>query len=74
MAGESSNRQSFLDFLNVLSFIIGIMNLNENMTQGDKQELMENLSKQTQTVLTEIHSHLQRQDEKIDEILKRLEG
>lgn len=74
MAGESSNRQSFLDSLNVLSFIIGIMNLNENMTQGDKQELMENLSKQTQTVLTEIHSHLQRQDEKIDEILKRLEG
>lgn len=74
MIGESSNRQSFLDLLNVLSFIIGIMNLNENMTQGDKQELMETLSKQTQTVLTEIHSHLQRQDEKIDEILKRLEG
>lgn len=73
MVGENSNRQSFLDFLNVMSFIIGVMNLNENLTQGDKQELMESLSKQTQTVLTEIHSHLESQDKKIDEILKRLE-
>lgn len=74
MPGENSNRQSFLDFLNVMSFFIGVMNLNENLTQGDKQELMESLSKQTQTVLTEIHSHLESQDKKIDEILKRLEG
>lgn len=74
MPGENSNRQSFLDFLNVMSFFIGVMNLNENLTQGDKQELMESLSKQTQTVLTEIHSHLESQDKKIDDILKRLEG
>lgn len=42
------------------------MNLEENITQGDIQELQQQLS-------TEIHEHLQKQDTKIDEILKRLE-
>lgn len=64
----------FLDTLNIASFCIGLMNLDENLTQGDKQELMEELSNKADLLLTEIHSHLEVQDDKLDVILKRLES
>lgn len=49
------------------------MNLNENLNQGDKQELLEKFSEEAERLLNEIHLHLQEQDEKIDKILKELE-
>jgi hypothetical protein len=63
---------TFLDFINLLSFFIAIMNLNENMTQGDKQELQEDLSKKADLLLKEIHGHLEAQDIKINKILEEL--
>lgn len=62
---KDSNQFDFLDMLGVLSFLIGMMNLDENLTQGD-------LADKAQLILDEIHGHLQAQDEKIDEILRRL--
>ena len=62
----------FLDILNILSFIIGWMNYTENLTQGDKQDLMSALDKQTEKMLEDIHTHLQEQDIKIDQILERM--
>ena len=55
-----------------MSFVIGLMNLDENLTQGDKQELMEELSNKADLLLTEIHNHLEKQDEKLDRIIKML--
>lgn len=67
------NKQlDFLDTLNIMSFVIGLMNLDENMTQGDKQELMQELSNKAELLLNEIHSHLKEQDKKIDKILAKL--
>ena len=64
------NRQyDLLDVLNILSFVIGLLNYNENLTQNDKQELLEELDNQTTTLLEEIHAHLKEQDIKIEEIL-----
>lgn len=64
------NRQyDLLDVLNILSFVIGLLNYNENLTQNDKQELLEELNNQTTTLLEEIHAHLKEQDIKIEEIL-----
>ena len=64
------NRQyDLLDVLNILSFVIGILNYNENLTQNDKQELLEEMNNQTTTLLEEIHAHLEEQDMKIEEIL-----
>ena len=68
----NSNPLTFLDIINLMSFMIAIMNLNENLTQGDKQELLESLSNQTSELLNEIHSHLKEQDKKIDSILEVL--
>ena len=58
--GSGENGQfTFLDMISLISFFIGIMNLNENVTQGDKQELMEELDTKTRFLLTEIHKHLE---------------
>lgn len=67
-------KQNFFDVLNLMSFVIGLMNLNENLTQGDKQDIMKNLSEKSDTILKEIHSHLEKQDEKIDKIIEILGG
>jgi hypothetical protein len=69
-----NGQYDLLDILNILSFVIGILNYNENLTQGDKQELMQKFDNQAQQILSEIHRHLEEQDKKIDDILKQLEG
>ena len=57
---------SFIDLLSIMSFCIGLMNLEINITQED-------IDNQTQTLLNEIHSHLDIQDSKLDNIITRLE-
>ena len=66
------NQLSFIDLLSVASFVIAVENLEENMTQSDKQDLQKDLSDKADLLLKEIHEHLERQDQKIDEILRRI--
>jgi len=61
-----------MDILNMISFVVGVMNYDENMTQSDKQDLMRALNEQTRTVLDEINSHLSSQDVKISSIMEAL--
>ena len=68
-----SNNNSLLDVLNVISFLIGVANYNENLTQTDKQELIHKLDKQTSELLSQLNAHLERQDENIDKLLTMLE-
>lgn len=63
----------FIDLLSIASFVIGLQNLNENLTQGDKQDLQKELSNKSDLLLKEIHSHLEKQDNKLNEILIILE-
>ena len=71
---NSENRQlTFLDILNVLSFLIGVENLEANLDQNDKADLQHDLTMTAEKLLSEIHAHLESQDVKIDKILKRLE-
>ena len=66
------NQLSFLDLLTIASFAISLENLEENMTQGDKQDLQKDLADKADLLLKEIHEHLEQQDKKMDEILRRL--
>lgn len=60
------NKQiDILDLLNILSFIIGVKNLNENLSQNTAGDLLS-------ATVKEIHDHLSEQDRKIDLILKKL--
>ena len=63
----------FLDLISIMSFIVGLINLDENVTQSDKQELQHDLADKADMLLQEIHNHLEKQDIKLDHILKRLE-
>ena len=64
----SNNEQlSFIDLLSILSFCIGVMNLDLNVSAED-------IDNQTQTLLDEIHTHLEKQDKKLEEIFTRLEN
>lgn len=64
---------TFVDILSVASFLIALENLDENMTQNDKQELQSDLANKSNSILKEIHKHLEEQDRKLDTIIKRLE-
>lgn len=67
---------TFVDVLSIASFIIGLQNLDLNITQNDlvdqTKEIDEKADKRVNALLSEIHDHLKRQDEKIDTILERL--
>ena len=56
-----------LDAMAVMSFVIGLANYGENIDQSMLQEMAKN-------IMTDIHKHLQEQDDKIDLILERLEA
>ena len=58
---------NFLDAITIVGFLIGIANYEENMSQSDMQDIIKG-------ALEDIHGHLREQDEKLDEIMKRLEG
>lgn len=70
---EDNNSLDMLDILNILSFVIGLMNYRENLTQGDKQDLMSEVDNTTKETINIIKEHLAEQDEKLDLILNRLE-
>jgi hypothetical protein len=67
----------FLDILGVLSFVIAVINLDENLSQSDKQELLEEFNDKASLLLTEIHNHLKEQDVKlssIEQLLKEIKN
>ena len=64
---------TLMDLLGILSFLVGLQNLNENLTQNDKAELQRDLTEKTQNLAGQIHEHLERQDAKLNYIIKLLE-
>lgn len=69
--GSGSNGQlTFIDIISVISFLIGIENLELNATQDDMARVQQELADKADKILTEIHQHLEEQDRKIDSILE----
>ena len=72
--GSGDNGEwTFLDLIGLLSFFIGVQNLDLNVTQEDAQQLEHELTRKTDRIINEIHAHLEIQDNKLGEILQRLE-
>lgn len=73
--GNGDNGEfTFMDLLSLCSFMIALENLNLNNSQDDKQDLQSELTKKSEDILNEIHEHLNKQDKKLDYILKELEN
>lgn len=68
----NNGQLDFLDLISIMSFVIALMNLDENMTQSDKQELQHDLADKADALLSEIHAHLESQDIKLDRIMEEL--
>ena len=75
------NNEDFLDALTAASFILGLANYNENLTQNDKAEMMQGLDKQTAILLERLEEDLEKQNEMLKEqtmllreILRRRNG
>ena len=66
------DRLDFLDIITLLSFIISVENLEQNLTQNDKQQLQNDLSEKADIILSEIHSHLEKQDKLLTEIMDKI--
>lgn len=66
------NQEQFEQNLNIASFILGLMNYEENLTQNDKSEILQNSQNVSDKVIESIEQHLKTQDKKIDEILRLL--
>ncbi len=69
---NNRNQLEFLDLLSIASFCIGLMNLDENTTQGDMQDLTQEFNLRVEAILDEIHGHLEIQDAKLEEISKAI--
>ena len=65
--GGKDGQISLMDALAIVSFMIGLANYGENVSQGAMQETVS-------SAVGDIHSHLKVQDEKIDHILSLLKG
>ena len=59
-----------LDALTLLSFVISILNYEENLTQSDKQDLLDNINAVTSDAIVRIREHLNYQDKKLNEIME----
>lgn len=64
--------QDFLDALTFVSFVVGMANYNENLTQSDKDDLMKGLDRKTNEMLARIEQDLEEQNIMLREILKRM--
>ena len=61
-----------LDALAIASFIIGVANYKENLTQNDKADIMNHLDKQTSDILGKVQKSLEEQNKMLEEILNRI--
>lgn len=65
--------QNFLDTMAIMSFVVGLANYDENLTQSDKDDLIKKLDQQTKDILVQIEESLEQQNNMLREILSRLE-
>ena len=66
------NELSFIDAISIVSFLVGLQNLEMNITQEDMQVTEDRLAESLRKEVDEIHMHLEQQDRKIDKILEEL--
>lgn len=75
---NSENRSfDFLNLINILSFWIAVMNLEQNIEQSKEQDINKSNEKQQKEILDNIHKQFEKQNQllyslekKIDELLK----
>lgn len=63
----------FLDLINILSFWIAVMNLEQNIEQSKEQDINKANEKQQKEILNNIHEQFEQQNELIYSIEKKID-
>lgn len=71
--GSRDGELTFIDLLSIISFCVGLQNLDLNLAQEDLDKQTQELDKRLHNVIDDIHRHLSVQDTKLNLILNRLE-
>jgi len=64
--------EDLLNAIAIMSFIVGVANYNENLTQSDKDDIMNTLDQQTKEILIKVEEKLEKQNEMLRKILEKL--
>jgi hypothetical protein len=73
MGSGKNGELTFLDLVTLISFMIGLQNLEINITQDDLQDIAARADKRQSEGIDDIHKHLAVQDTKLNYILNMLE-
>lgn len=66
--------EDMLDAITLLSFVIGIANYGENLSQSDKDDMMQALDRKTNAMIERLENDLEEQNKMLNEILNILKG
>lgn len=61
--------EDMLDAITILSFMIGIANYGENLSQNDKDDMMQALDRKTNDMIERLEKDLEEQNKMLKEIL-----
>jgi len=65
--------KDFIDAISLISFMVGIANYDENLSQSDKADLMKSFDEKTNEMLTRLEKDIDDQNEMIKDITNRLD-
>lgn len=65
--------KDFIDAISLISFMVGVANYDENLSQSDKDDLMKSLDEKTNEMLTCLEKDIDNQNEMIKDIINRLD-
>lgn len=65
--------KDFIDAISLISFMVGIANYDENLSQSDKDDIMKSLDEKTNEMLTRLEKDIDNQNEMIKDIANRLD-
>ena len=63
----------FLESLTVVGFIIGVLNYDENLSQSDKQDMIESFDNKIEKLLEHLDQEIDKQNGMLKEIIERLD-
>ena len=64
---------NFVNNVNIASFLLGLQNLQENLSQSDKDDLIHSMSNTNKELLNRLETDLEEQNAMLREILRRLD-
>lgn len=66
------NNDDFMDAIAIVSFLVGLANYQENLTQTDKDEMMQRLDTRMNAVLDRLEKDLEEQNKMLNEIIDKI--